>query len=110
MREESLRRGSRKEVLRVPRGGYSKTMGQPQRMHGSAWRRCEQKEQRGDLCHSSSIIRLPNDHLAFHSKLKSHRFKNSYPWLLFNDTVITKMISVALLLYPGLGLALPQVG
>src|SRR5688572_1218556 len=31
-------------------------------------------------------------------------------WLLFNDTFISKMISIALLLYPGLGLALPQVG
>ena len=32
-------------------------------------------------------------------------------YLQFNDTVvITKIISVALLLYPGLELALPQIG
>jgi len=53
MREESLRRGSRKEAR--DKGGYSKTRGQPQRRHDSAKWRCEQKEQRGDLCHSSSL-------------------------------------------------------
>jgi len=27
-------------------------------------------------------------------------------WLLFKDTALTKMISIALLIFPGLGLAL----
>ena len=37
-------------------------------------------------------------------------FHGNLDYLLFHDTVITKMISVTLLLYPGLGLALYDYG